>query len=337
MSPAASPRTAGVRHAARSLAKELVWLLGNVHRPGLDRPICLFATRRGGSTWLTELIAANRGVRPLDQPLDLMTGNLTPAHYRRMPKYSYGELVGLDEEELERLAAYVEQLLSGALPVNAPVKFWRRDYDLVSHRMVLKILAAKALIDWFDQRFDVDVVYLPRHPIPQALSCIRNGWTLTAKAYLRNPRFVAEWLDEDLAVWAEDLLRVGTPLERFVLNWGLENLVPLRLLPERPTWTVVSYEECVVDPEGVVDHVAERLHLPDREAMLEVVRRPSGSSRRSTAETRAAIGAGDRRGLVGGWRRHVGADEERAAFAVLDRLGISYYRPGEDLPAGVDG
>jgi hypothetical protein len=324
--------TAGVRHAARSLAKELVWLLGNAHRPGPEQPICLFATRRGGSTWLTELIAANRGVRPLDQPLDLMTGSLTPAHYRSMPKYAYGELVGLDDEELDHLAAYVELLLSGALPVNAPVKFWRRDYDFVSHRLVLKILAAKALIDWFDQRFDIDVVYLPRHPIPQALSCIRNGWTLTAKAYLRSPRFVAEWLDDDVAAWGEALLRDGTPLEQFVLNWGLENLVPLRLLPERPQWTVVSYEECVVEPEAVVDRITDQLHLPDRRAMLDVVRRPSGSSRRSTEETRGRISVGDRVGLVGGWRRHVRADEERAAFQVLDRLGISYYRPGEDQP-----
>ena len=61
---------------------------------------------------------------------------------------------------------------------------------------VLKILDAKPLIGWFAETVPCDVVYLTRHPIPQSMSCLRNGWTLTAAAYLRDERFVEDNLSD---------------------------------------------------------------------------------------------------------------------------------------------
>jgi len=321
-----------LKREAKALLKEAIWFATTNHTPGPKRDICLFCTRRGGSTFVMEAIAANRGVKFLDQPLEITTESITTSQARLIPKFEQGELIHLDSDEEKQLRAYVDAVLAGTVPVNAPWRFWQRGFDWRTNRLVLKIVSAKALIDWFATTFDVDIVYVTRHPVPQALSCIRNGWTLTAKPYLRNEWFVTTHLDPATEAHCWDVLRDGSPLDQFVLNWALENLVPLRLLDQRPAWTYLSYEATVLEPDTLLPRLAAALDLDDVDAMVEATQRPSRSSGLSEASTRDLIAAGDRAALLGTWRRHVTEDEERTALAVLDRLGIDLYRPGDDLP-----
>ena len=319
-------RFANLNLASRYALKEALWLLGR-HRPGPKRNICLFSTRRGGSTWLMEVVAANRGVRYVDQPFSLH--HPAPGHIRRLPIPAQSQFTSLEGEEEERVRVFVEDLFAGRLHVNAPWEVWHPTFHWTTDRLVLKIIDAKPLIDWFDQTFDVHVVYSTRHPIPSVLSVIRNGWALTAQAYLRDANFVERWLDDGQVAFAWDLLRTGTLLQQHVLNWSLENLAPLRLLPERPHWLYVSYEQATVDPEGTVAFLAEHLDLPDRNRMLKQVRAASRSTRKldSTYDP-----AGEARSRLRAWRRHVSEEEERAAMHLLDVFEIDLYRAGEDLP-----
>jgi hypothetical protein len=326
------PSSDHLKREAKALLKEAIWFATTNHTPGPKRDICLFCTRRGGSTFVMEAIAADRGVKYLDQPLEITTESMTGAKTRAIPKFESGELVHLDSDEEKVLRDYVESVLAGGIPVNAPWRFWRRDFEWRTDRLVLKIVSAKALVDWFATSFDVDVVYVTRHPIPQALSCIRNQWSLTAKPYLRNEWFVTTHLDAATEAHCWDLLRTGSPLEQLVLNWALENLVPLRLLPERPAWTYLSYEATVLEPVTILPRLAAALDLDDVDAMVRATSRPSRSSGLSDSSTRTSIEAGDREALLRRWRSEVSEDEERSAMAILDRLGIDLYRPGDDLP-----
>jgi hypothetical protein len=323
------PTTTYLKATLRALAKELVWLACE-HEPGGQRDIALFATRRGASTWVMEVIAANRGIRPLNQPFELQSRTITLAQALEVPKFDKAVITSLDAIDERRMRGLMTAILEGRIIVGAPVKPWAPTFDRRSNRLVLKILDAKAVIGWFADTFPLDVVYLTRHPIPQALSCIRNGWTLTTRPYLEDVDFVTTHLGEEHLGWCTDLLRDGDDLDRFVLNWGLENLAPLRQLPARPEWTHVRYEDCVRRPEAVIDRLADALGLADRDRMLAQVERPSQSSTMSTAATRTAIAAGDRGAVAEGWRARVDADTERRVLGHLDRLGI-------DLDLVVDG
>lgn len=309
-----------------------MWFALTRHEPGGKPPICLFATRRGGSTWLAEVLAANRGVLLLDQPFSANTGTPTPAQARRMPKFDGGIVTDLDGAREEAFRTYADAVLSGAVPVNAPTRFWSRDFGFRTDRLLLKILGANAVIDWIAAHYGVDVVYLTRHPIPQALSCIRNGWSLTAESFLRSPGFVERHLDDATLALARDVLRRGTPLEQYVLNWTLENVVPARVLASRPAWTFVSYERCVLEPLATVEALAAALDLDDVPSMRKKLGQASRSSHLSVDATRARITAGDREYLVGRWREEVGADEERRVMEIPARFGIDLYRPGALSP-----
>lgn len=268
-----------------------------------------------------ELISANRGVRPLNQPLETLSRNVTYAQMLELPRYQQGQITSVGPAEQDQLRRAVDRLLSGEIVINAPTAFWRRSYDWVSDRLVLKITDAKAAIAWFDDTFDVDVVYLTRHPVPQALSCIRNQWTLTTDAYLDDPRFVDRYLGEHIG-FCRDIHATGSELERWVLNWAVENIAPLRHLPERPNWLHIRYEDCVTDPDGTLAAVAARLGLDDVDRMRAAVGRPSGSSRRSTAQTRQLIESGAATAIQDSWRTQIDRDDLRRADALLDRLGL---------------
>lgn len=325
-----------LRDSVRATAKEAIWLTVR-HRPGAKPNICLFCTRRGGSTWLMEIIGANRGILPLNQPVEIVTPNLTPYQFRRLPKFDGGLIVHPDADQEKALRAYTDDLMAGRIRVNAPYAFWRRDFQFRTDRLLLKIVGAKPMMDWFDRNYSVDMVYLVRHPIPQSLSCIRNAWPTTTRVYLRNEWFADEVVaDPALLAYAEDLERTGNDLERFVLNWIVENLYPLRVLADRPHWLALSYEECVVDQGRIFDEVCSRLDLTDKDRMRAAALRASRSSSLSSDSAVSAIRAGDREAQVAGWRTKVGADDQQRVARIFDRFGVTLYSATDPMPDWTD-
>lgn len=314
------------KHALKDAAKETLWRF-NRHTPGPRPDIFLFSSRRSGSTWLMEVIAANRGVKYIDQPFCLYSAS--SAQLRQLPVVDRSKLVSLDDEDYDLLRAYVDGLHEGRLSFNAPWELWKSVFDFRSDRLVLKIIDGKALIDWFDQTFKPAVVYSIRHPIPMSLSVMRNDWEVSARAFLRSPSFVEAHLDAEQEALCRDVLHHGSQLLRYVLNWALENLVPLRLLPERPHWHLVTYEETILRPEATVDRLANVLDLTDRDRMLRQVRRRSRSTKKAVSTIDETNSAEARLRL---WKQHVSDDEERAAFDLLERLGITMYRYGDPMP-----
>lgn len=294
-----------LKRALRMTAREAVWTLACRHEQGDQRNILLFATRRGGSTFVMELIAANRGIRPLDQPLETQAKNLTMAQALEIPRFAQGQITSLDERTGPGLESVVERIFSGEIVINAPTAVWRSDVDRVSNRLVLKLMDCKAIIGWFDDTFAVDTVWLTRNPIPQSLSCIRNGWTLTTNAYLVDTSFVERFVPEPALALAHDVTKSGSELQRFVVNWALENVAAARQIGDRPHWTHVRYEDTVVDPQGTFELLADRLGLHDTERMQAVLTRPSKSSRRSTEQTRSHIEAGRGADAVASWKANV--------------------------------
>jgi len=318
-----------LRSASAQLIKELVW--STVRFRPAKKPICIYSSRRSGSTLLMQMISANRGVMFSDQPFGLYS--ISSANINRLPVFAYSQIACPDEDEAAIVRNYVQRLFNGQIRANAPWKFWGRDFHFFNDRICLKITDAKAIIDWIDQQFDVHTVVLTRHPIAQVLSVANNRWLTTGKGLLKNAGFVEQWLTSDLEAMCWDLYRRGTELEGRVVDWALENLVPLTLLPDRPKWLWVSYEDLITHTPTVIDELAGELQLDDRKSMARQVFRPSRSVRgASSLERQRLIHERDRDRLVDWWRAKISADELLACFRVLDRFGIDLYRPDTSLP-----
>jgi len=218
-----------VRDKAKALA---LFLLGQFHLYRLrEKPIVIFATRRGGSTLLMEMIASQPGVDFVSEPLSLWRYH---PHFNRLPHPPRGRFISLNQEEARQVQSYFEDLLTGRIKAFNAWNPFHPTWSFRVRRLVVKLLSANTLIDWLANGFEIEVLYLLRHPVPVALSCLRLNWGNDAEAYLQNSCFREQILGSERARFADEVLAKGSPLEKFVVEWCLENFYPLQVYKERP-------------------------------------------------------------------------------------------------------
>ncbi len=250
-----------------------------------------------------------------------------------IPIFEYEQLVGLDGTEKAAVKDFIDRILTGDAIVNAPWRFWKPSFSWNAHRLLLKITDANSLINWFGKSYNIPIVFLTRHPIPQSLSCIKLDWKSNSKFYLRKEDFVDRYLTSSQEAISWDIIRTGTQREKFVLNWTLENLVPLRESEQSTGWTWISYEEAVMEPDQFVTNLCEQLSLSSPAKMRAMIGNPSKTTR---SEIKRVI-SGNRKGhdrlyLVERWKQKVGKQEEKSLMSILHHFDINHYQFNRVMP-----
>lgn len=306
-----------------------IFFLGHFHIYQLKkRPIFIFANRRGGSTLLAQMIASQPGVDLSGEPLNLW--RYSP-YFERLPHPPQGCFIHLTGEDEQKVHDYFEALLSGRL---RGVSIWNPFSPLYSfrvERLVVKLLGANTLIDWFDHQFNLEIIYLLRHPIPVALSALNLKWGNNARAYLENEYYREVVLGKERAKSAEEVFQQGSPLQKYVLEWCLENLYPLQVYKRR-SWLVLTYEEIVSRPYLMSKLICSRLKLPNPEKMTKTVFKPSRTTfQPGSKQTIMNKGPGS---LVARWLQQVNSDDLLGIQKILDFFEIRVYQAENLYPAG---
>jgi hypothetical protein len=214
--------------------------------------------------------------------------------------------------------------------VRSQWQVWRADYRWAWSRYVVKILNAKALMPRFEEAFEQDagIVYATRHPIPAALSVIRQGWGLTAEAFLDDDRFRESHLAPTTVVNARRILHEGTLLERHVLNWCLENLLPLQRW-QSSNWFTISFERLVGFPHESAARIVRFAQAGVEADVLTALSRPTRTTSRSSKGSIATSGPESR---IEAWRSQVGPDDIRRVGKLLAMFEVDLYNPNETQP-----
>jgi hypothetical protein len=301
--------------------------LSNVHKQG-DKPnIFIFTTARSGSTWLMEMLSSQKGVKYIHEPL-LMTqfnnGPLSPLP----PSWDFV----LPHPGQERvLKQYFEKLIHNRIGVGAPPPF-SKYHRWISRRIVFKILRCKDLMNWFEEEFDAQIVYLVRHPISNAISRVKYS---RLQLFLSNELYCKRYLTPKLRSYCLDVAQQGTELQKKVLDWCLQNLPPLKHL-DRTHWFCITYEELITRPHEIIANLAKTLDLDEPQKIIERVGMPSTSVLLSDKATKHFLeqtsGEDDRTYLLSKWREKVSEEEEHQVFEIMQRFGLDLYRFGHDLP-----
>lgn len=302
------------------LTKNAIKTVTNLHRPEGQQNIFLFSTPRSGSTWLMELIWSQPGFKACNEPLDLR--NPMVRKYSGITNW----LELYSQEANPALYQYFQALCNGYLHAMDPVPF-RRFYRPVTNRIIFKIInGGEDRINWFQDTFNGQIVYLIRHPIAVSLS----------REYL--PRVQVQ-LESDYRrhfsieqiKFAQRILENGSKLEQGVLAWCLENAVPLRMASD--DWLIIAYEDLVVAPQPLITQIAERLALPEPVQMLSRLAIPSAVKAKSNPETQQALERRtNRQWLAEKWRSHVSKREECQVMEILTHFQLDVYQAGELLP-----
>lgn len=319
-----------IKQLFKQFAKVCVWVFVK-HRQGEKKNILLFASRRGGSTWVTELIGACKGITYIDHALSIYTVSKYCLGF--IPIAEDGHIRILDQETEKKIKKYFFEIFNNGLRVNAPWKFWTRTFSFYSDRLVLKITSAKSVIDFFDREFNCHILYFTRHPMACAQAAIRNNWGHHLKGYLENKLFLDKYLNQDQIDLSNEIYNRGTLIEKHVLNWVLENLIPIRLLPDRPGWMHLAYENLVADKYATVEKLTEFLEIDDAGPMKNQVGLPSRSTKRLSEERKGKIIIdGDVDGILSGWKTKSTSEERNSCKKILDVFDLKMYGSEEIMP-----
>ena len=288
--------------------------------------ILLYSSRRGGSSYLAGLIAMEPGIRLIDQPFDLFKPDTPKGGIKAkyLPAMSISQFVSLNAPEEKEVEKYIDILLNGRERMISEPTFSRMN------RTLLKIVNAMALINWLGERFKVKTVFLVRHPIAQGMSIIKNRWKITAGSYLENESFEQCYLTLSQRSLGYQILEHGSDLEKAVLNWIFENIVPLKHAKKVDLF--ITYEELVLNSEATINLIADKLELRNIQRIKTKVNVPSSSSGFSTENTLRAIQDGDRSTLVNIWMNQVDKVELKKIQELLAAFEIDEYEAESCLP-----
>lgn len=326
-----------VSAVSKHLVKRTVDALFNRHDPA-GGDIALFCTRRCGSTWLVELLTTQPGAKMMGAPI--YRAYDIPSYREMLPDIEYGDYtddpirktVSLSREQERRYKAFVARLLRGEVVVNGPWRAWEPSYPRRSDHLVLQLTNQKSQILLYEREFPVRILYQLRHPVPNALSIINRGWRVKARAFLDDAEYRERYLSPALVDHAERILDNGSELEKHVLDWCLENRVPLIHLEDHPHWTILTYEQMVVDPPGMIERLTKGLDLPEPQRISAKLEEPSRST---LSESRKLIESdASRRKLIERWRGEVSQTEVDNVAACLEAFGVTAYQADEILPSG---
>ena len=116
-----------LRDAVVQVIKELIWRYVVRFEPRRT-PLCIYGSRRSGSTLLMEAIGNNRRVMFSDQPFTAYT--ISRANLNHMPLFSYGQIICPDPEEEQSLHTYCTRQFAGAIRSNILSKLGSPDFHL---------------------------------------------------------------------------------------------------------------------------------------------------------------------------------------------------------------
>jgi len=289
------------------------------------KPIFIFGTRRSGSTLLTKMIYSQPRVDYVTEPLNLWRYH---RHYHRLPNPYLSKFISLKANEEKLLSEYFRALLAGRCRLRNQWNVFDKDYSFCVNKLVIKVLSGKRLIDWFDYNFDIEVIYLIRHPIPVSLSIIKRGWGNTADAFLKNDYFSKYFLDDDKEGFCRSILTNGLPIEAYILEWCLENLYPLSIYHQRP-WLVLTYEELVSRPRQVSELICSRFDLPNPERMCKTLLRPTKTSMRESRDFIRIEGPSQR---AVHWLNEVNEQELNQIKNIFEVFGLKEYSVYNPFP-----
>lgn len=241
-------------------------------------PIFLYCSRRGGSTMLMQSLAESTKSRYIDQPFSLYSAE-NERHMRLIPFSLKSELLFLDSDDERELKDFSMRLVEGGEIFNTAFRPWKKDFHVVSERVLLKITNAKSYIKTFDEWYSPVSILLLRSPIMVAKSCIANGWGLTTSAFLGNRYYCQDVLSPKLLQFCDEVEANGSLLERHVLNWCLDHYLCIKNAPENTL--IIKYEDVVSNDKAVMLKLKSLIPELSEERFMESLTRPSKSSKYS--------------------------------------------------------
>ena len=274
---------------------------------------------RSGSTWLMEALGLQPGFGCVNEPLHKRRLDcLPPTGFT--PRWRYDRV---RDEEAEALRAHLTDPVRLRAFLN--IHPLRPSFCRHPDRLVVKMVRSAPILGWILENVPGHVIYLCRHPIPQAISASRRDHANRGADYLERARRGTPSLSRAQLEAMAHHVASGDELAQRVVEWSLENLAAIRFVQrnrDHPRLSVVRYEDNVLDFPAVLRRLDARAGLPDWTLSVPAAAEPSRVTDSSTAESVEAIREGNAQHLIRSWRTGLSRERMRALLSIPQVLDI---------------
>lgn len=297
----------------------------------------MFTSRRSGGTWLAELFSQQSGVLLINEPTE--TGKLDRIALRRdvfPPNILEQGGIPVSMEDCEWLIRFFKAIVEGRIKIRQPWNPFTPVFHFKTDRVLIKTHVTKPYFREIIESFpDAAVIWLVRHPIAQSLSSRQTGSRVTSGTYLQAPGIQAELTPQQLRT-CRRILEGGDTDECILLDWFLENLVPIRHFSRMQSGVRVSYEELVTERAPILEILSAKSGL---EGLVESSQRdrPSMSTKeRSKTRTITHALRGDavaREALISSWLDAAPRRMVDQCRRLLDTFHVDLYTADDPMIA----
>lgn len=300
-------RAAGVKRTVVSAWRQLY-----VDTDGDYRNTTFLAgSGRGGTTWIAELINFDNEYRFMFEPF-------FARHVPEVRAFANRQYLRPDDDDPVFLEP-ARLVCSGRLRNPWVDNFNRR---VIVKQRLIKDIRANMFLKWLHVHFpDMPIVLLFRHPLAVASSRLYHGWSNDLANFLRQERLMADFLEPHRRL----IETVDDPFEKHVLQWCVENWIPLRQFRAGEIH-LAFYEHFSVDPRPEINRLFAFLGKPVSERIFERLERPSRMTWLRAGSPRPQKSDPD------GWRPHVSAERLKRSLAILSRFGLDTLYGERSVP-----
>lgn len=289
----------------------------NIHLQSENRNIFLFSVPRAGSTWLMELIASQPGFKYYDEPFNIRRENVI-----KVGNFlNWADLMpGKNDDQI---LSFLKKLEDNKIKVMNPPPF-RRNYKFVTNRIIYKIHAIEHLVKKVQSELNGHIILLLRHPIANTIS--RNQLP-RLKIFVESTKIRDKYLNEDQKNYSDSLMAKGNFFEMGILAWCLQNMILLSH-KDKKKWTIITYEELLLNSEKSCLLFAETLKLPNISKMIKSVGIPAQNitiSDKSTIEIMHSSKLDKNKKLISKWKSKVSKQQINKAFEIINKFGLDIY------------
>jgi hypothetical protein len=274
--------------------------------------VFLAGTARSGTTWVSSLINYRNEYRFIHEPMRRdrlrVTGVFRPRQYLRAG----------DRDPRYRNA--MQAIVRGRIRSIWVDKYNRKVFP---KKRLVRDVRSNLLLPWIHGTFpEMRMVLLLRHPCAVAHSQMKfgEGWPIDLSRFLAEP----ELMEDVLAPHREQIEAAASKFEEHIFAWCIENIVPLRMLPEGEIH-VAYYEKFVTEPLDELTRLFAFLGSEVGDDILQVLQKPSHSTRKDSAVVRAE-------NPVDSWKNAIGPDRSERAMEILGYFGLDRIYGADGLP-----
>jgi len=293
--------------------------ISNIHIQASKNNIFLFATPRGGSTWLMEIIASQPGMKFFDEPFNIRRDNV-----KNVNIFSDWSDLMPDSSQKEVIFKHIDNLEKNRIRYMNPPPF-RKNHRFFTSRIVYKIHEIEHLVGDIQNELNGKILLLIRHPLANTIS--RHVFPRLTY-FLNSDYYKNKYLSNDQIEKINKIISTGTTLQKGVVSWCFENLIILEHAKNKDC-VFITYEELVLNSEKSCRLLQNKLDLPDLQSMLSSVGEPAMNIMMSNKDTLDIMHDKDniikKRKLVTKWKKKVTESDEKAAFEILDLFNIDIY------------